>query len=53
MNNIDCNSNIALQRMYNVSSNRLPYLTVLLRFGTRDVVDAQRNGREGVYIPVQ
>ena len=32
-----------------VSSNRLPYLTVLLRFGTSDVVDAERNGREVVY----
>ena len=32
-----------------VSSNRLPYLTVLLRFDTSDVVDAERNGREGVY----
>ena len=33
----------------NVSSNRLPYLTFLLRFGTSDVVDAERNGLEGVY----
>ena len=32
-----------------VSISRLPYLTVLLRFGTSDVVDEDRNGLAGVY----
>ena len=32
-----------------VSISRLPYLTVLLRFGTSDVVDEDRNGFAGVY----
>ena len=32
-----------------VSISRLPYLTVLLWFGTSDVVDEDRNGLAGVY----
>ena len=32
-----------------VSISRLPYLTVLFRFGTNDVVDEERNGLAGVY----
>ena len=32
-----------------VSISRLPYLTVLLRFGTSDVVDEDCNGLAGVY----
>ena len=32
-----------------VSISRLPYLTVLLRFGTSDVVDEERNGLPEVY----
>ena len=32
-----------------VAISRLPYLMVLLRFGTSDVVDEDRNGLAGVY----
>ena len=32
-----------------VSTSRLPYLTVLLRFDTSDVVDEDRNGLAGVH----
>ena len=31
-----------------VSISRLPYLTVLIRFGTSDVVDDDRNALAGV-----
>ena len=32
-----------------VSNSRFPYRTVILRFGTNDVVDADRNVFAGVY----
>ena len=32
-----------------VSISRMPYLTVLLRFGTSDAVDEDCNGLAGVY----